>query len=288
MAGTLKLGQLLVAQGLIHPDELAVALAAQQDQGGGRLGRALIAMGAVEEEQLIQVLAEQLGVQVARIGERTVCAEIIELIPPEVAEKHRCLPLFLRDEDAGEVLVLGMEDPSDAAAVDDVQRHVRCGLRPVLIAPTELEAALERYYRSAEPGAPEDPLAAPGMLPALSARAEGEETPGPLLPPMNLLDTSDDASWSEPADDPGLTDDTFAGEDPFAAFDKEPFAADAESVAREEPTDPVCTAAETRVPAAAERQEAILQALAQLLVEKGVITREEFATRLRQLMRQSD
>lgn len=286
MAQTLKLGQLLVAQGLIQPEELAAALASQKKSGAGRVGAALIAMGAIPEEKLVRVLAEQLGVQVARMGERTVSAEIIDLVPTELAEKHRCLPLFLRDQDGAEVLVLGMEDPSDVDALRDVQRHLPCGLQPVLIGPTEIEAALERYYRSSgERGGADAPMDLSSLLPPVAAPGEAGAAQEPSLPRMELRDGT---SWSERADDPGIGDDIFAGEDPFADFEKEPFAADAGSAVREAPTDPLGASADTSVSSGSARRDAILQALAQLLVEKGVITREEFATRLRQLTRRSD
>ena len=79
MAGRLKLGQLLVAQGLVHPDQLAAALASQKEDTV-RVGMALVRMGALEEEELIRVLARQLGVKVARLGGKTVSAEILDLL----------------------------------------------------------------------------------------------------------------------------------------------------------------------------------------------------------------
>jgi hypothetical protein len=251
-------------------------------------------MGVIEEEQLIRVLAEQLGVKVARIGERTVSAEIVDLVPGDVAEKHRCLPLFLSDGDGGEVLVLAMEDPADAEALADVRRHVRCELRPVLVAPSELEAAFERYHRAGAAAEDDSLGAAVGLMPPVPAAVAaavpdagpGAEVSVPRLPPTNLMDDGADPCWSEIGDDPGLGG--LAGEDPLADFEKEPFADDVASSLQEEPTDPVAVTAGSGAPARPPRQEAMLQALAQLLVEKGIITREEFAARLRQLTRGSD
>lgn len=335
MTGRLKLGQILVAKGLIHPDQLAAALGAQE-RGGGRLGATLVQMGAIDEEQLIRVLADQLGVQLARIGGKTVSAEVLALVPGPLAEKHRCLPLFLRDADAdaGEELVLAMEDPSDEDALEHLRRHVACPLHPVLIAPSELAACLERYYpagedpegtgqmRVAEPPAPpqaaaaglsepEPPEADLGIPPlagldepSLADTAPDAEDPvlgdsrlGASAPGDSLLGDSlmnlgpapfgdPGASWNSPADDPGLQGDSFVSEDPFAEFEKEPFAdADAASVA-EDPTDPVGASQPLAAPAAPRLEaDVILQALAQILVEKGVITREEFTERLRSLAR---
>ena len=382
MAGRLKLGQLLVAQGLIHPDQLAAALSAQEE-GSARVGMALVQMGALEEEDLIRVLARQLGVKVARLGGKTVSAEILALVPADVAEKRRCLPLFLRDDDEGDLLVVGMEDPSDEEGLAEIAEHAGCRPHPVLIGPTELDAALARYYGGEDPDAPEDPLAGEGELPPLSAPAgaepaeEAPDEPAPLPPsdwmeadaasaspglddtqpdfgdelfegdedmdlggfpdldetldplddadplaglaaddeaalgdgdeddllaaldasfgagapppggaPADLAFADPDASWSEPAEDPSVANDPFGGEDPFADFEKEPFAADDAPVVDDTPTDPVAAELPAPPPRRAdesERQAAIVQALAQLLVEKGVITREEFAARLRKL-----
>lgn len=379
MAGRLKIGQLLVAQGLIHPDQLAAALAAQED-GSARVGMALVAMGALAEEDLIRVLAHQLGVQVARLGGKTLSAEILDLVPGDVAAKHRCLPLFFRDDESGEALVLGMEDPSDDEAVAEVAQHAGCRLRPVLIAPSELERALARYYRNdaaaiagspladvdvdlEEPPEPEAHDLAPltpafdGATPEETSRAlptpdwmdepetastveddaiddlftaEAPDELGDLpdlddtLAPLDADDASlglsgstlspgassavedralgdleasfealeDDlvggadpgASWSEVAEDPSLGDDAFGADDSLAEFEKEPFAAAGAPPAQQSASDDVGkpAAAESAREDAA-RQNAILQALAQLLVEKGVITREEFAARLRKL-----
>ena len=91
--GTLKIGQLLISRGLLQPDHLSEALAEQQEIGS-RLGMILVRRGFVEEETLIRTLAGQLKLPVARIRGKRVGPEVVECIPVDVAEKHRCLPLF--------------------------------------------------------------------------------------------------------------------------------------------------------------------------------------------------
>lgn len=58
-----KLGDLLVARGVVTPADVSKALAFQQ-QFGGRIGSILVRLGALSEESLLPVLAEQLGMPV--------------------------------------------------------------------------------------------------------------------------------------------------------------------------------------------------------------------------------
>ena len=60
----------------------------------------LVLMGFLEEETLIRTLAAQLKLPVARIRGKRVNAEVVELVPVELAEKHRCLPLFVKSQGA--------------------------------------------------------------------------------------------------------------------------------------------------------------------------------------------
>jgi len=92
--------------------------------------------------------------------------ELRELVPAELAEKHRCLPLALKDEGSRRSLYLAMVDPSDLECVEAVQVATGREIRIVLVAPSELDSALARHYRGdesesdaspGEPQSPEDP-----------------------------------------------------------------------------------------------------------------------------------
>ena len=63
-----RLGELLVARGLLTPADLARGLVVQS-QIGGRLGQILVRLGALSEEALLPVLAEQLGLPLIAAAE---------------------------------------------------------------------------------------------------------------------------------------------------------------------------------------------------------------------------
>jgi type IV pilus assembly protein PilB len=244
MGGRLKLGQILVSKGLISPEQLAAALG-EQERWGSRLGMTLVRLGFLEEETLVRMLAGQLRLPVARIGGKTVNGDVLRLVSVEQAEKYRCLPLFVREEAGAKVLFLAMEDPSDLQALDELSFQVGEKLRPVLVAPTELEDALSRHYHGAarQGGSSE-------TLPDLPAPAPEQADTAPDLPPL------------DPLPEPGPTE--------------------APALPRTEP------AFEAPPPPGAEHEagmepQLILRALSQLLVEKGVISRDEFVERLRLL-----
>ena len=171
MGKRLKLGEMLVAKGLISEAQLANALG-EQRRWGKRLGMTLVLMGFLEEEVLIRTLAAQLKLPVARIRGKRVNAEVVELVPVELAEKHRCLPLFVKSQDGARELFLAMEDPSDLDAQGELGFRIGFRIRPVLVAPTELEDALQRHYHWASlVGQASDTSPAFAPLPAPVSRA---------------------------------------------------------------------------------------------------------------------
>jgi len=146
-----KLGELLVQAGAITKHQLAAGLV-EQRKWGKPLGMMLVAMDYLDEETLVRTLARQLGLQVAWLRGKRIAPEVLEMIPAELAKKHRCLPLSLREEAGGRVLYLAMQDPADLEALDDVGFRVGCKIKPVLVAPGELEEALKQHWESGNAG----------------------------------------------------------------------------------------------------------------------------------------
>jgi len=236
MTAKRKIGDLLVASGTIDEAQLAAALG-EQKQWGRPLGMTLVRMGFVDEETLIQALASQLKLPVVKLAGKVVNPEVLERVPIDLAEKHRCLPLLLNEEGGQRVLYLGMEDPSDLDALDDLGFRIGDQIKPVLVAPTELDEALHRHYHWASSST--DPEMTTDVEP----------------------DGFDEGGEPEFIDLPGSTG------------------------AQVEPPKP---AVSSSTGSAGVPPESILRALTQLLVEKGVITREELIDRVQAAMRKSD
>ena len=271
----MKLGQVLVAAGAIEPAQLAAALE-EQKKSGGLLGIALVRMGFVDERTLVRVLAGQLDVPVIQLQGKQVIPEVLSLVPVEIVEKHRCLPLLVNGEGDARVLYLGMEDPSDPDVVAEICTLVGMNVQAVLVAPAELDDGIFRHYECDGFGAdllPEPPVPTgqsepPGSTPALSSTTKAIDP--------NTADM-----------EPSCPDD-FGPEPSFVGLDAL-YSDDPDRPLEFVDSPALPTEACTRSAAGASASsDVMLRAIAQLLVEKGVFTRDELVEQLQALSETSD
>ena len=141
----IRLGDLLVQEGLISGEQLQQALAAQKSTGR-KLGRMFIDNGWVDEVQIAKALARQLRAAYVDMAKRSPRPEVARLLPEVQARRLRALPL---DETASGVRV-GMADPTDLAAYDEVARLIRREIELVVVAESQLLAAIDRSYGRTE------------------------------------------------------------------------------------------------------------------------------------------
>ncbi|MEY8878189.1 MAG: GspE/PulE family protein [Leptothrix sp. (in: b-proteobacteria)] len=141
----IRLGDLLVQQGLISAAQLDEALASQRSSGR-KLGRIFIESGWVSETEIAQALARQLRAPYLDLGKRAVRPEVARLLPEVQARRLRALVL---EETAAGVRV-GMADPTDLGAYDEVARLLKRELELVVVAESQLLGAIDRSYRSTE------------------------------------------------------------------------------------------------------------------------------------------
>ena len=138
----LKLGEMLIREGLLTSAQLEEALK-YQVIFGGKLGTNLIEMGLVEENALARVLSRKLGVPCAEESElMRIPPEVIKLIPKDIAARYKVIPLRLENRR----LTLVMADPTDLKAIDEIAFRTGFLVRPALTPEVRLILALEKYY----------------------------------------------------------------------------------------------------------------------------------------------
>ena len=155
-----KVGEILVQAGIIDELQLASALG-EQSRWGRRLGLTLIKLGMVQEGQLVRALAKQFDLPVASLAGKKIAPEVIALVPARVASEHSVVPLFVKKEGHREQLFLGMEEPSDLGILDDLAFRTGMVIRPVMVGPTEIGEAIDRYYNAKPTPAPSPSLPDP-------------------------------------------------------------------------------------------------------------------------------
>ncbi|MGE5248000.1 MAG: PilT/PilU family type 4a pilus ATPase [Verrucomicrobiota bacterium] len=136
----MKIGEILVAAGVIREEQLHDALKSQ-NQLGGTLGENLIRLGFVAEEALLQFLSEQLGIQHVNLTKVEVPATVQRLINMETVRLRRLLPIGFE----GKALVVGMVDPTDLPALTEVEFQTGHPAKPVILSSSQFEQALSVF-----------------------------------------------------------------------------------------------------------------------------------------------
>jgi type IV pilus assembly protein PilB len=136
-----KLGELLVQEDLISPDQLETALA-EQKVAGGRLSYHLSKLGYLEESQLAEILSKQYGVPSINLSDFDIDPDVIKLIPQEIVEKYRVIPISRADSS----LIVAMVDPSNILAIDDIKFLTGYNIEAVVATEDSILVAIEKYY----------------------------------------------------------------------------------------------------------------------------------------------
>jgi MSHA biogenesis protein MshE len=144
-AEKLRLGQILIQQKLLTEEQLKSALQ-EQKQLGRRLGRVLTDKGIITEEQLAEALARQLNLTYVDLRQFNIKREVVLKLPESAARRFRALLL----DDAGAACQVGMADPTDLTAYDEIARMLKRNVEIVVVTGTEVVRALDRIYRRTE------------------------------------------------------------------------------------------------------------------------------------------
>lgn len=138
-----KLGEILVRENLISPQNLREALDYQREHGG-RLGFNLVKLGLVSDDMITAVLSRQYGIPSVNLELFQIDPQVLHLIPQEVAQKYSVLPLSR----VGASLTLAMVDPTNVFAMDDVKFMTGLNVEPVVVAEASIQNAISKYYGS--------------------------------------------------------------------------------------------------------------------------------------------
>jgi type IV pilus assembly protein PilB len=184
MRKTKQLGQILIEEGLITPEDLqrALHLRGQKNQ---LLGKILVDLGMVKESDLVAALAKQVGLQFVDLGDVLVDATAASLIPEQVARRYRALPIGFEENK----LVVAMADPANLFALDDIRTITGREVKPVVATAGDIESAIRKYSRFDESVEQLTSAAAEAADEDLDdlAKASAAVEEGPIVKMVNLL-----------------------------------------------------------------------------------------------------
>jgi len=139
----MRLGDMLVAQGLISPDQLQVVLTEQKNTKK-LFGTILVEMGFITESALGEVLAESSGTVKFDLKTTIIDSAVVRAIPKELALRHKVVPVGYE----GNTLKLAMTDVYNVLAIDQVRRHIDRNFKivPVYATDSEILEIIDQYH----------------------------------------------------------------------------------------------------------------------------------------------
>ena len=141
----LRLGELLVQQGLITTDQLAIALA-EQRHNNIPLGRLLVRLGFVTETAIRDIMARTIGQESIDLSQVIADPEALKLVPQEFARRNRILPIAFDTRD--QVLTVATTEIFNVVAMDQLRAMLgsEIDIKTQLAAEAQLEDFIDQFY----------------------------------------------------------------------------------------------------------------------------------------------
>jgi len=140
----MKLGERLIAKGLITKGQLDSALA-EQRKTNELLGKLLQRLGYVSEDKILAELAEQANIEKVDLSSYAISPQAIRLLPEGLARSYGAIPLCIQDNR----LVVAMSNPFDIMAIQDMEQVVGMYIDVKMADKKEILEAIRRFYGKA-------------------------------------------------------------------------------------------------------------------------------------------
>jgi hypothetical protein len=244
-----RLGDILLRSKQLTESQLKTAIAEQQ-RWGGLLGEILLRMDYLSESVLVDALSRQTGISVPEPMQlRNPEPSAHRRLPLDAAKKLRAIPLQVKEK--GKLMLVAMCEPQNLVLLDELRKTTGCRISPYLIGPLTFLTILSEHY---------------GAEDVQEEQGEGS---------FKLVDAQGRPVMKSPARARAP-----ASPPVFSPLPNEPSEPTAVQASEERPDLNVAqTLAELET---SQRQEvAALRAMVELLIERGVFTRDEYLARVR-------
>ena len=134
-------GQLLKDKGFVTDNQIQEALAIQK-QKGGLIGDILVSLHYVTSDQSMLAMSEYLGQEIVNIEGMDIPSEIINMIPPAIAQLYRIIPIQKKED----TLTIVQADSLNFETLDDLRLMLKHQIKPALCHKDVVLRALEKYY----------------------------------------------------------------------------------------------------------------------------------------------
>jgi type IV pilus assembly protein PilB len=142
-----RIGDILIEQGLITPQQLKEALEMQKKDNKKRLGEIFVEMGAINREKLYGILQYIYETEYVDLSNQVIDPEVISLISEKTALRFKLIPISKNDDE----LIIAMANPLDVYAIDFVRAHTKIKkIISLLSSEEDVLNAITNYYEFGE------------------------------------------------------------------------------------------------------------------------------------------
>jgi type IV pilus assembly protein PilB len=143
------LPQRLVQDGVVEEAAMLSALQSAKDRKSSFVTQ-LISAGAAKARDIAIAASAEFGVPLYDLDSHQVDLDIVKLVQDKLLQKHRCLPLYRR----GKRLFLGVADPTNLHAIDEIKFQTGLGIEAVVVEDDKLQKLIDKAAEQAEAAMP--------------------------------------------------------------------------------------------------------------------------------------
>ncbi|MFP4083007.1 MAG: type IV-A pilus assembly ATPase PilB [Candidatus Aminicenantes bacterium] len=136
-----NLGELLLREKVINADQLKSALEYQK-KNEVSVWTAVVSLGYLSEDEIAKALSRQLGYPYIDLDQFDIYADVIGLVPVEIAKKYMVMPIHRIQS----FLTLAMVDPTDLEIIEDIKFRTGLSIQPVISSGSRIMNAINKYY----------------------------------------------------------------------------------------------------------------------------------------------
>jgi type II secretion system protein E len=135
------IGQMLIDEGLISPEQLNIGLK-EQKRTGEFICTTLVKLGYASQDQVFNILSRQLNIPYIKLKNIEIDPLIIQKVPAKFSSYYKIIPIEFKND----VLTVAMTDPLDIRSLDDIRLLLGVEVKGVLTSELEIQEAIRKYY----------------------------------------------------------------------------------------------------------------------------------------------
>ena len=145
----IRIGDYLVEEGHITPDQLKEVLAAQKSASEPKkFGEVIVELGIMSDVKFAQALSAKLQIPFVDLNSVEVDGEIARMVPQDMADKHNVLAI----NKTGRRLTVATDDPVNFNILEDIKVKTGYDTIPVLATRTAIKKAIGKAYQMSDLG----------------------------------------------------------------------------------------------------------------------------------------